>query len=86
MGDTAQWEATGGRSPPVSVIRIDSTEAKIGRSMKKWEIMPVLPRTGVPLPDVNRVVCASLPAGDRPVLGGLVERRHGNLLGDDDRS
>ena len=41
-GVTSGYCATGSvntATPPASMKTIDSTEAKIGRSMKKWEIM-----------------------------------------------
>ena len=37
-------------SPPASVITIDSTDAKMGRSMKNREITDVLPKVWPPVP------------------------------------
>ena len=53
--------------PPVRVMKMDSTAAKIGRSMKKREIM-VSPYW-LPLGGLRR-----LP------VGGRAERRHGHLV------
>ena len=70
-GVTSGYCATGSvntATPPASTKTIDSTEAKIGRSMKKWEIMAVSGWSSVV--SCQRSVCS---AG--PTFAAIVVRR-----------